>query len=145
MSAGSSKITLAEHLARPGAPVACALEEGAMVERARDFREVFTKLIGSRRTPEGFRWLFRDEPGFEVALRDLAAREHTCCLFLSFEIAREGGQLVWEVRGSAEAAAAIDIFYALPGAIRQDVDAIIRDAERAGLPLLNDLRAKSRC
>lgn len=94
MSSGAyTKATLAEHFAEPGAPVACTIEKGGMTERLHDFREAFAKLVSSRRTPQGFRWVFRDEPGFEAALRDLAAREHTCCVFLSFVIAREDGAI----------------------------------------------------
>jgi hypothetical protein len=146
MSAGSrSKVKLAEHMAQPGSPVACTIEKDGMVERVHDFREAFTRLISSVRTPDGFRWVFRDDPGFEPALRDLAAREHTCCVFLAFEIAREDGQLVWEVRGSAEAATAIDVFYALPQTIHQDVETIKRNAEKAGLPFLNDRPVKLPC
>lgn len=116
-----------------------------MAERLEDFREAFAKLVSSRRTPQGFRWVFRDEPGFEAALRDLAAREHICCVFLSFVIAREDNHLVWEVEGSAEAAAAIDVFYALPQTIHQDAETIKRDTAKAGLPFVNDRPAKSPC
>jgi hypothetical protein len=116
-----------------------------MAERLEDFREAFAKLISSSRTPQGFRWVFRDDPGFEAALRDLAAREHTCCVFLSFVIAREDGHLVWEVEGSPEAATALEVFYTLPQTIHQDVETIKRDAERAGLPFTNDRPAKSPC
>ncbi|HTU60171.1 MAG TPA: hypothetical protein VMF89_17085, partial [Polyangiales bacterium] len=131
--------------AHPGAPVACTIERGGMAERADDFREAFTKLVSSRRTPQGFRWLFRDEPGFEAALCDLAAREHTCCVFLYFAISREDGHLVWDVKGHAEAATAVDVFYALPQTIHQDVEVIKRYAEKAGLPFTNDRPTKSPC
>ena len=116
-----------------------------MQERADDFRTAFVLLAGSARTPNGFRWVFHDEPGFEPVLRDLAAREHTCCQFLTFVISREDGHLVWEVEGAPEAAAALDVFYTLPQTIHQHVDELKRAAEGAGLPFTNDAPEGSRC
>ena len=137
-SCGCAKHTLASHPASPGAPVACTIERGDLAKRAQDFRDAFRFLVDSRRTHAGFRWIFRDEPGFEPVLRDLAAQEHTCCEFLIFVISREDGHLVWQVEGTPEAAAAIDIFYALPQTIHQDVETLIRNAAAAGLPFTDD-------
>jgi hypothetical protein len=131
--------------AHPDAPVACTIEKGGMAKRALEFRDAFGRLESSHRTTEGFSWVFRDEPGFEPVLLDLATREHTCCLFLDFVLAREKGRLVWEVRGPQEAQFAIDIFYALPETIHEDVEALKRKAERAGLPFTNDAPARSPC
>jgi len=136
---------LADYAAVPGAPVACTIEKGGMAKRVEDFREAFGMLVSSRRTPHGFSWVFRDDPGFEAVLRDLAAREHACCQFLAFTISREDGHLVWEVDGTPEAAGAVEVFYALPQTIHQDVEQLKREAERAGLPCTNDGPSGSRC
>jgi hypothetical protein len=80
-----------------------------------------------------FRWFFRDEPGLEDRLRELAWREHDCCRFFDFSIMREGEFVVWETRGPAAAAQVLEGFMRLPEALSgaptiETMKRVLRDA-----------------
>lgn len=99
-------------------PVVCTLEGREQQQaRAADFREVFGSLERAERLDGSARWYFRDEPGLETRLRELARREHECCRFLEFRVAREGGALVWETRAPEHASSVLEEFMRLPEAL----------------------------
>lgn len=99
-------------------PIVCTLAGREQQERrAAELRDVFVAL--ERTEPlttcgPAFRWIFRDEPGLEARLRELARREHECCRFFDFRITREGGALVWEARAPEDAASVLDELMRLP-------------------------------
>jgi hypothetical protein len=98
-------------------PVVCTLAGAEQQERrANELREAFVHLERTEPLDGAFRWLFRDEPGLEGRLRELARREHDCCRFFDFSIMREGGVIAWETHGPAAAAQVIEAFMRLPEA-----------------------------
>jgi hypothetical protein len=59
----------------------------------------------------GVRARFRDEPGIERRVRELAAAESQCCAFLRFDVHRDGQALLLDITGSPEAQPAIKEFF----------------------------------
>jgi hypothetical protein len=96
--------------------VACTLGARDLAARSGAFQSVFEHLVISTRHPAGFRWSFRNAPGLERRLRELARSEHECCPFLTFAVSVQGDHVLWATCGPAEAAAAIDVFYRMPEA-----------------------------
>lgn len=129
---------VAEFPAVQGAAVVCTVEQGGMAKRALEFRAAFEHLESAERFSGGFRWVFRNRDGFEKVLRDLAAREHECCQFVTFTILAAGERLAWETRGPEDAQGAIDVFYTLPQTVHGDIGSLKRAAEAAGLPFSSD-------
>ena len=135
---GRGSNAVAEFAAVPGAPILCTIEKGGMDRRTAEFRTAFEQLVAAERFAEGFRWTFQKREGFEAYLRDLAAREHQCCQFLTFTISSGGEHVIWETRGPAEAEGAIDVFYRLPESVRGEVADLKRAAEAGGLRFAHD-------
>jgi hypothetical protein len=61
----------------------------------------------------GVRWRFRDAPGIERRVRELAALESECCGFLTFQIARDADAITVEITGAEEARPVIEEFFAV--------------------------------
>jgi hypothetical protein len=117
LSGGTGRSAHIEVLpARADAPGACTLGRGDLSVRFGAFAALFEHLSAATRLPAGFRWTFRNVPGLERQLRELARKEHACCPFLTFAISVDGDELVWRACGSSEAEAAIEAFYRMPEA-----------------------------
>ncbi len=90
-------------------PIVCTLERDAAQRRAALIRDLCDRLLVARRQVAGGLLLsFRDEPGAERELRDLAAAEARCCPFLTLDVRRAGGSLSLAVTGPADALPAIE-------------------------------------
>jgi hypothetical protein len=127
----------------PGAPIVCTIERGGMERRTAEFRAAFEQLLGAERFADGFRWTFRKREGFEGCVRDLAAREHECCQFLTFTISSDSERVFWETRGPVEAQGAIDVFFGLPESVRGEMADLKRAAEAGGLRFAHDGEANN--
>lgn len=121
-----------------GAPIMCTLSGGDMPQRGRELAAAFEHLVGAERFADGYRWSFHKEPGFAAALLALARREHECCPFVTFTISTTDEHVVWETRGSESANLVIELFYHLPETLQGDLEAILKQAEKAGLALAGE-------
>jgi hypothetical protein len=91
----------------------CTAElDGAVQGQMDEYRALFRELQGRERIPGGLRWRF--PATLEARVRAQAAREAACCKFFRFTVRVEGGEVLWETRAAAEAAAVVDEFYRLP-------------------------------
>jgi hypothetical protein len=94
-------------------PIACTLTAHEARDRAELVRRLFADaLIERRATRAGMRGRFRDSAGVERRLRDLVAAEAVCCPFLSFNVARENGELWLEVTSAPEGRRVIEQLFA---------------------------------
>lgn len=124
---------ISRHTGAPGAPVVCTIERAGVAARVTEFKSAFEHLVNRERLLDGFRWVFRGDDAFARQLQELAAREHECCLFLTFTLSVDGELVTWEVVGAPEARGAIDVFFALPDTIDHDVDLLMQQAAERGL------------
>jgi hypothetical protein len=106
-------------------PIACDLTQltESPAQRLARFRQLFDDaLLGRERTPGGVRFRFRDAPGVQARVRELAVLEARCCAFLDFAVrVPDGdhqvpgtGELVVEVTGDSQdpaVRAVLDDFY----------------------------------
>lgn len=130
----------------PAPPLVCTLAGREQQEmRANEFREAFVHLDRTESLDGAFRWFFRDEPGLEDGLRELARREHECCRFFDFRITREGGLIVWETRGPEAAAGVLDELMRLPETLSAapTLETMKRVLSEAGLTFQSDVDEKA--
>jgi hypothetical protein len=67
--------------------VACTLNGDEMGERRRRWHELAARAFLERvETDRGLRLVFRDEPGVEAELQELAALERDCCAFADWTV-----------------------------------------------------------
>ena len=69
-------------------------------------------LLDRTATDAGLRIRLRDSPDIERRTRELVAAESKCCAFLDFDLRRNGGELVLDIAGPADARPVIDMFFA---------------------------------
>jgi hypothetical protein len=119
MSNESSSCGCSSACAPSTEPIVCTLAGRQQQEkRVAEFRDAFVHLERTEPLDGAFRWHFRNEPGLERQLRELARREHECCRFFDFRIHSEGGDfIVWEVRAPDEAAAVLKELMRFPQTI----------------------------
>ena len=95
--------------------IVCTLTDddarGRLDEYARLFAAAYT---GHERTAAGMRWSLRAAPGVADWARDLAARERTCCAFLTIHVTVAGDRVLWEVTADPAAQPVVEWFYDLP-------------------------------
>ena len=106
-----------------GTPIACSLGRDDLAERQRRWHALAGRaIIDLAPTGYGLRLRFRDEPGVEAELRQLAALERDCCAFADWAVLADGGIITLDVRGkNADSVPAVrEMFASLgPGAPRQ--------------------------
>jgi hypothetical protein len=128
-------------------PIVCDMTTAIDTEEERlaEYRRLFAQaLAGKERTAEGIRFRFRTEPGVEAWVRDLAAREKTCCAFYAYTVAVEGDEVRWDcaVPDDDMARAILDEFYALPDLLAESPDAGMDSLRerfaRHGLAIITD-------
>jgi len=94
-------------------PIACTLTPDGMTARLALIDALAADgLLDRTATETGLRVRLRDTPEIEQRTRELIAAESQCCAFLEFELAREGGDLVLDITGPADARPVIDLFFA---------------------------------
>ena len=71
-------------------------------------------LLGQHEITGGLRTRFRDRPGIEDRVRELAAAESRCCAFLSFAVGRDSDGLWLDIAGAPQARPVIEGFFAGP-------------------------------
>lgn len=96
-----------------GEPViACELgvtELGAQAQRW--LRLGRTAGLGRTETEDGLLLRFRDEPAAERELRALAAAESDCCSWARWDVRRDGGELILDVRSTPQGAATLHAMF----------------------------------
>jgi hypothetical protein len=122
------------------APIACTFDmkdAGAARAHMDGYRAAFEHLVGAERFAGGFRWMFRDAPGLEQRLKELAEREHDCCQFMDFELFHRGSDIVWETRADDRASSVMEAYFRLPETLRAeggaDIDRLQTGFVKAGL------------
>lgn len=89
-------------------PIACTLAADQLQERISLIDTLACDALLAREPIDGgLRARFRDEPGTEQRVRQLAAAESECCAFLRFDVHRDRHTLVLDITGPPEAQAAI--------------------------------------
>lgn len=77
----------------------CTLPGADRPARLAEFEGLFGSLRRVRRErPSWLRLWLEDADGVEERARDLTAREASCCSFFSFDVHREAGEVVVDVR-----------------------------------------------
>jgi hypothetical protein len=108
-------------------------------QRLTEYDRLFsTHLLGRERRGDGIRFLLRADPGVEIWVRDLAAREKACCAFLDSHIAVEGDQVLWDVTTIDDdiAQAILNDYYDLPDTAGADPDELERRLSTKGLQFI---------
>jgi hypothetical protein len=108
-------------------------------QRLAEYDRLFSShLLGRERTGEGIRFRLRTDPGVEVWVRDLAAREKACCAFLDSHIVVEGDQVLWDITTIDDdiAQAILDDYYDLPDTAGTDPDELERRLSAKGLQFI---------
>jgi hypothetical protein len=96
-----------------GRIVACTLDVRSMRKRRKRWHDLAARAFVERaETERGLRLVFRDDPGVEEELRELARLEGRCCAFADWTVGTADGRTVLEVDGaSAEAVAAVQSMF----------------------------------
>jgi hypothetical protein len=98
-------------------PIACTLPPDGMTARLALIDALAADgLIDRTPTDAGLRVRLRDTPEIERRTRELVAAESACCAFLDFDLRREGGDLVLDISGPADARLVIEQFFAAAAA-----------------------------
>lgn len=109
------------------APIVCDMTAAPDTEEERlvEYRRLFAQALkGKERTADGIRFRFRAEPGVEMWVRDLAAREKACCAFYVYTVSVDGDEVIWDCAGPDDdtARAILDEFYVLPDILGENPD-----------------------
>lgn len=130
----------------PAEPIVCTLEGEEQRTRVAEFKAVFAYLVRTEPFDAGFRWHFKGDADLEASLRDLARREHACCRFFEFHVARVDDSIIWEARVDERGRPVLDELMQLPETLRADTDisALERLMKVAGLPFACDAEEPSR-
>ena len=108
-------------------------------QRLAEYDRLFSShLLGRERRDDGIRFALRADPGVEVWVRDLAAREKACCAFLDSQIVVDGGQVLWDITTIDDdiARAILDDYYDLPDSAGADPDELERRLSAKGLQFI---------
>ncbi len=99
------------------APIACSLRQDDRAQRQRRWHTLADRaFIDLTPTMTGLRLRFRDEPGVEAELRQLAALERDCCAFADWGVLADGVAVTLDVSGkSADSGPAVREMFASLG------------------------------
>jgi hypothetical protein len=97
-------------------------------------------LIARERTAAGIRYRLRTAPGIEARVRDLAAREKTCCAFFGFEISVADDEVRWDIAvpGNDMARAVLEELYSLPNTIVENFDDLRERFAQHGMDIVSE-------
>ena len=104
----------------PPIPIGCDMTDAPDTsdDRVAEYHRLFHSpaYLGRRRTKDGIRFCFRDEPGLATKIRDLAQREKACCAFFEFTIGHDLDTITWDstVIDDPLAHQILDEYYQLP-------------------------------
>jgi hypothetical protein len=83
--------------------IACSLEHADLAERRDDWRRLGKRALENVITTKtGLRLLFRDAPGVEDELQQLATLERDCCAFADWSVHARGEEVVLDVTAASE-------------------------------------------
>ena len=124
-------------------PVVCDLSGApdTPTERVDTYRRLFTDaLVGREQTIDGIRFRFRNDPGIETRVREVATLEQQCCAFFSFTTTVTGSEVVLDVSTTDDetARAVLDEFYNLPDHVAFDTATLQATYQAAGLTFAVD-------
>lgn len=95
-------------------PIACTLTPELQRDRISLIATLVSDaLVGHEPIDGGVRARFRNEPGIEQRVRDLAAAEAQCCAFLRFDICHDANAVLLDITGSPQAQPAIRAMFPL--------------------------------
>jgi hypothetical protein len=102
---------------RRSIPLICDMSDApdTPLERLAEYRSLFeTALVGRERTQNGIRFRFRSDA--ESWVREIAAKEKSCCAFFEFDVSATADEVIWEagVGDDEMARAVLEEFYRLP-------------------------------
>jgi len=98
-------------------PIACTLTPDELQGRVSLMDALATTALLAREPiGGGLRVRFRDTPGTEQRIRELAAAESACCAFLRFDVHHDRHAVVLDITGSREAQPVITELFAALGA-----------------------------
>jgi hypothetical protein len=96
-------------------PIACTLTAAGFAAQARRWEQLIARaMTGRAETEKGLRLSFRPEPGIEDELRALVAVETECCAWAAWTVKRTAGEVVLDIRSTAEGAATLRHMLAAP-------------------------------
>lgn len=85
-------------------PIACSLEGDDYRSRIAEIRRIGAHaLLGVEELPNGATLRLRNAPDVLRGLRAIAAAEHECCPFLSFDINASRGEIILGISAPPEA------------------------------------------
>ena len=83
--------------------VACTLNDGQRDERRERWQRLARRAFADRvATDDGLRLVFRNGPGVEDELRELAELERDCCAFATWSVASADGAAWIEVAAASD-------------------------------------------
>jgi hypothetical protein len=129
--------------ANPKPPIVCDMTTApdTTEERLARYQQLFGGHLTAReRTPTGIRFRFRADAGVADEVRDLAAREKTCCAFFDFTIAETGDEVTWDasVVDDPLARQILEEYYQLPDTIALGGRALFERFTDQGLDIVID-------
>ena len=87
--------------------VACTLDPRSMRRRRSRWHDLAARAFVHRGlTQSGLRLVFRNEPGVEEELRELARLERRCCAFADWTVGTADGLAILDVEGAGDEAVA---------------------------------------
>jgi hypothetical protein len=89
-------------------------DQPAVQAQMDEYRAAFEHLLTTRRSENGFVWVFEYRPDLVTRLKALAEKEHRCCRFFQFDLRTSDGHILWEIRGDRRAAPVLEEFARLP-------------------------------
>ncbi len=128
--------------AHSDAPVACDMTgaEDTLAARLTEYRRLFDHaLLGRESSDTATTFRFAARPGVREWVLDLVRREAACCPFLSYEVDRDGEQIVWTTSGGLGAPdmAALDEFLSGDEAAAGSSSEIAQQLhDRGGIPVI---------
>lgn len=98
----------------PDQSIACTLTSEQKRERMSLIAGLAAEaLVGHEPIDGGMRARFRNAPGIEQRVRDLAAAEAQCCASLRFEVHHHASAVLLDITGSPQAQPVIRAMFAL--------------------------------
>lgn len=95
-------------------PIACTLTSDHKRDRMSLIGTLASDaLVGHEPIDGGVRARFRNEPGIERRVRDLAAAEAQCCAFLRFDVDTDASAVLLNITGSPQAQPAVRAMFPL--------------------------------
>jgi hypothetical protein len=94
-------------------PIACTLTPADLAAQGKRWEQLIARAMTEHaETADGLRICFRPEPGAEEELRSLVAVENECCPWARWVVDKGAGEIVLDVRSTAEGIATLHGMFA---------------------------------